>query len=382
MMNKAEKQELATLKESVNTLVKELDKERKASAKLSEIAYQKEAQLKRAQFEESRSLSQQWRQRFTELIFNDYREDAISIFEWEDIAPTPNNIFNSKRLESQVFNFAPVFVFPYEYTLATPDGKGRRERMPFALPFVSAYPGLDCYGEFPIIRPYSPNGLNGANVEMYARSDGNPFPPMEVGKDGVVISDFFEWGQTNCNTSMSIRLAVRTYAELIAEVESAKRVNRNWIKIPLLFRIAAGGKESGARKEVQEIARIVQAIDRGDDAIVSKYLDNLDLERTDAQYYGTELEQAKKDYENDLYNYLGIGHIRNENRVRKITAEFEKTSDQYNIKIIKRLQLRQMALKQLKMIMPEFFGNARIKVNLNGYNDVYDENTPLPEVIE
>ena len=106
--------------------------------------------------------------------------------------------------------------------------------------------------------------------------------------------------------------------------------------------------------------------------IMSKYVKNLQLLPTNAQYAGQELEQAKKDYVNDYLNFLGIGHIINENKARKITAEFEKTSDQYNINNIKRLQLREKAFKQAGRIWKEF-ENVITRVNLTGFATVYDQ---------
>ena len=54
--------------------------------------------------------------------------------------------------------------------------------------------------------------------------------------------------------------------------------------------------------------------------------------------------------------------------MRKITAEFEETSDIYNINIVKRLQNRERANEQAKKIWGDKWGSPSIKVNLQAVN--------------
>lgn len=377
-MSKAQSIQIDELLKQNAQIMSELQKERDANTRLTEIAYRKEAQLARQKLCDTRSKNQQWKNNFSNLVFNDFRESAISIFEWDGIPENPYDFFNSKRIESQIFNFAPVCIFEHDVafpnaaTLNTPNPTNKLEKTLLVLPFIPAYPALDCYGEVPVIRPYSMNGDGNMPDRDWIRGDGNPYGAKIVGKDCVVISDFFEWSQTNINTSMCIAQAVRTYAELIAECEIAKKINRNWIKIPLIFNTRGSENNKKIKSVVQQIANILQAIDDYDDAVVTDYAENLEVLDTGIQYFGAELEQTIKDYENKLYNYLGIGHIKNETRARKITAEFEKTSDEYNINITKRLQLREKALRQLKIMFPNYFSNVTIKVNLDGFAGARD----------
>lgn len=365
--------EIQLLQTTVGSLIKELEKERAANQKLTEMCYRHEAQLARKKGTENASA--RWKREFSNLIFNDFREDAISIFSWEELAPTPRNFFTSKRLESQTFNFAPVCIFEHEYKFPNPGESYTTEKTLLALPFVPASPAIDCYSEFPIVRPYPPSGNNGVPDKSWILGNGNPYPPLRVNEDCVILSDFFEWSQTNANTSFCISRAVRIYADLIAECEVAKKNNRNWLKIPLIFNTDMTENDGEIRKLIAEVMSIVQAIDDNEEAIVSKYGKNLEILNTGVQYYGDELNECIKNYKNDLYNYLGIGHIKNENKARKITAEFEKTSDEYNINITKRLQLREMALKSLKEIFPQYFSKCYIKVNLDGFSPLNDDTT-------
>lgn len=357
----SKKTEIAELQDTVAKMANTIEQERKANELLTEMCFRHESQLARSKCHQNENKA--FRQAFSDIIFNDNRETAISIFSWEKLGECPLDFFNSKRLESQIFNFAPVCIFEHEIDLPS----GGKEKVPLALPFVPDSPSLDCYGEFPVIRPYSPNGSQG-DPTGWARTNVNPYRSKIVNEDCVVISDYFEWGQTNGNTSMSLRTAVRVYSDLIAECENAKRLNRNWIKIPLLFNTSGAEDNKEIKNLVNEINSIVSAVDDGADALLTKWASNIEILNTGVQYFGNELEDAIKDYQNKLWNFLGIGHIFNENRAQKVTAEFEKTRDEYNINITKRLQLREKALKQLKKIMPRYFGNAEIKVNLDGFN--------------
>lgn len=360
------KQEIQQLQTLVKDLMISLDKERSANERLREMCYRHESQLARAKMNDTESAA--FRRAFSDLIFNDNRETAISIFSWEGLPETPLNLFNSKRIESQIFNFAPVCIFEHEITM--PNGK--REKCPLILPFVPASPALDCYGEFPVIRPYSPNGLTG-ETGAFALSDANPFKELIVGEECVIISDYFEWGQTNGNTSMSIRAAVRFYSDLMAECENAKRVNRNWIKIPLLFNTDGTEDNKQMNALINEVNAIVGAVKDSEDALITKYAKNLQILNTGVIYYGKELEDCIKDYQNKLWNFLGIGHIFNENRAQKVTAEFEKTQDEYNINIIKRLQLREKGTSEAKNVktLEKYFRNAKLRVNLQGFATAY-----------
>lgn len=366
------------MEETINTLIKELEKERKANKILTEIAYRHTAQDGR-KYKESSSVKK-WKRLFSDIIFNDMREAAISIFELEGLADTPRNSFNSKRLESQIFNFAPVCIFEHEYTFATGATTTKTEKTLFALPFIPSYPALDCYGEFPIVRPYAPSGNMMNPTKDWILSPGNPFGDKVVNENCVIITDFFEWSQTNVNTSMCINAAVRMYSDLIAECELAKKQNRNWLKIPIIFNSQVQ-EDKRINALVNEITQIVNAIEDNETAAVTQWGADVEILHTEVQYWGEQLEQQIKDYTNRLYNYLGIGSIKNETRARKITAEFEKTSDEYNINIIKRLQLREMMLKQCKKIFPQYFANAKYKVNLRGYNQADRENENITEDI-
>lgn len=363
-MNK--KQEILLLQETIEKLTKTIDSERKANQLLTEMCYKHEAQLARKKINENEN--EAFKTAFSNIIYNDNRETAISIFSWENLAESPLDFFNSKRLESQIFNFAPICVFEHEIIVP---GEKNPVPVPLALPFVPDSPALDCYSEFPVIRPYSPNGSQG-DPTGWARTDLNPFSAKIVGKDCIIISDYFELGETNGNTSMSLRQAVRVYSDLIAECENAKRLNRNWIKIPLLFNTDGAENTSEMNKLITEVNAIVSGVEEGANALLTKYARNIEILNTGIQYFGNELENSIKDYQNKLWNFLGIGHIFNENKAQKVTAEFEKTRDEYNINITKRLQLREKALKQLKTIIPRYFSNASIKVNLDGFKSGID----------
>lgn len=366
------------LTETVTTLIKELEKERKANKILTEITYKQTAQQARKN-KESSSVKK-WKRAFSDIIFNDMREAAISIFELEGLAETPRNSFNSKRLESQIFNFAPVCIFEHEYKFATGANTSKTEKTLFALPFIPSYPALDCYGEFPIVRPYAPSGNQMNPTKDWILSPANPFGDKIVNENCVIITDFFEWSQTNVNTSMCISAAVRLYSDLIAECELAKKQNRNWLKIPIIFnsRIRDNKRINAL---VNEIIGMVNAIEDNEIAAITEWGEDVEILQTEVQYWGEQLEQQIKDYTNRLYNYLGIGSIKNETRARKITAEFEKTSDEYNINIVKRLQLRNMMLKQCKAIFPQYFSNAYYKVNLRGYNNTFSNEEDITEEI-
>ncbi len=344
----------------IDQLTEELAKANKANERLIEIAYRKEAQIARKNHDCKET--ERFRKRMRRLKFVDFKETAISIFGWEDLPEGNFNFFNSKRLETQINRYGKVCVFKHKYRFMGADGNEHVEEVFLCLPFTGVAGSLDCYGEFTVIKPYAPAGT--LNVE---------YPELVVNKDCVIFTDFFEWSSTNGNVSLSVNDAIDLYASLIADCEAAKRINRNWIKIPFLFDFDPSTPNEEINGMISEIKRIVESVEDNDDAIVSKYAKNIQTVPTNNQYYGAEFTQCIKDYENELYNFLGIGHIRNENTARKIVAEFENTSDEYNINIIKRLQNRERPLAQAKKLWQSDFANTRIFVNLRGYAKNYDE---------
>ena len=351
------KNDLITLRAALAETQAKLEKSIKDTDRLREICYRKLAQAAREKVNDGTTLYE----RFRDLKTADFLETAISIFSWEDLPESELNVFNSKRIETQVANFGKVVIFPSEYVYNNASGERKKVGDFLVLPFNGALGALDSYGEYPIIKPYAPSG-----------SLAYDFPTLTVNKDCVVISDFFNFGQTNNNLSLTLRAAIDLYCSLIADCETAKKINRNWLSVPLLFSYNDDMDEKGVKKDfdafIKEVKEIVENIEGYSNAIVTSLAKNIMPIPTGAQDHSAALEQAKRDYENELLNYLGIGTIRNENKVRKITAEFEETSDIYNINIVKRLQNRERANEQAKKIWGEKWGNPKLKVNLQAVN--------------
>lgn len=348
MGNKELVKALAELTEKCNKL-------ESANKRLTEIAYRHEAQIARDKVEGGDLDS--IRSRFFNQYFCDFRETAISIFSHENLPNDPLGFFNSKRIEAQIFNHGKVVLYKKKYTYG--DDKKKFETY-FIEPFTGVGGSdLDPYLEFPVIQTVPQNG---GTAET-----------LTVGEDCVIFTDFFEWTQTNANTSLTVGEATKHYAEIIADIEITKRINRNWLKIPFLFGIPGDMGTGELPKMVKEINDLLCGVEKGSKAFVSKYVKNLELLPTGAQYAGMELEQCRKDYINEYLNFLGIGHILNENKARKINAEFEKTSDQYNINIIKRLQLRLKGWEQAKKIWKDDFKDVIVRVNLDGFATPYDQ---------
>lgn len=350
------------------SLQKELSETKKNAEILRDIAYRHEAQLARQKCENGANKAFFNRVKWLKLA--DYYETAISIFSWEDLPKSKRLFFNSKRLEKQISDYGKICLFKHNYTYLNADNKEVTESQFLALPFVAVGGTLNPYGEFSVVRPYAPTG----------DGDGKTyFGEKTVGVDCVIISDFFQFTQTSANISLTIKEAIDIYCSLIAECEASKKVNRNWIKIPLIFTPNEDTDKKDFNAFVSEVRDIVESVENFDSAVVSKYVKNLNITPTGVQFYGEELTQTAKDYENDLRNFLGLGVIKNETRERKITAEFEKTKDQYNINIVKRKQTRELALLQMKQIWASDFANTRIKVNLEAFESEDEEREEVEE---
>lgn len=355
----------------IEQLKKDLSETQKNAEILRDIAYRHEAQLARQKCE--KGLGKQFYEQIKALKLADYYETAISIFSWEGLPESQRAFFNSKRLEKQISDYGKICLFKFYYTYQNAEGKDVSEWQFLALPFVGVAGTLNPYGEFSVVKPYAPTG-DGDGKRYYGYKT--------VGVDCVIISDFFQFTQTTANISLTIKGAIETYCSLIAECEASKKVNRNWIKLPLLFEAQEDTTKKDYDAFVSEVRDIVEGVENYDSAIVSQFVKNLKITPTGIQYYGEELTQTAKDYENDLRNFLGIGVIKNETRERKITAEFEKTKDQYNINIVKRKQTRELALEQAKKIWADDFKNARIIVNLDVFDGVEEDEEEREEVRE
>lgn len=353
------KNDIIALREEIIELQAELGKEIKNNKRLQEIVYRKLGQTARRNIQNNQTLFEKYKQ----LKIADFLEAVISIFEWENLPQSELDIFNSKRIESQISKLGKAVIFPSEYSYRDIRDKVTKVTDFLILPFTGASAILDYYGEFPIIKPYAAFG--GEKID---------FPELVVNKECVVITDFFNFNQTANNISLTMLEAIEIYCSLIADCEVSKKNNRNWIKIPLLFSAPDDYKTNYKDFDafISEVKDIIEGVETNSNALVSKYIKNITPINTNINYYGNEFEQAKRDYENELLNFIGIGTIRNENRVRKITAEFENTSDIYNINIIKRLQNRERANEQAKKIWGSQWGGPKIKVNLQSIQNLSD----------
>ena len=351
-MNK--QKQIDQLNETIQQLMKRLESEIKANRILIEKNYRELAQVKRNEVDNSFELFK----KYLSIRKADLIETAISILSWENLPKSFR--FTSKRINMQLAKFGSVCIF-------------KKDGNYLCLPFVGVSP-IDCYNEFLKIKPFapSPNIADGSEIKQIAYD----FDELTVGLDCVVISDYFNYGETNGNNSLKIEDAIELYCYLMADIETAKKTNRNWINFPLVFSYEENGdvdKKINFNKFINEVKQIVEGISNHSNAIVSEVIKNLKVLNTETMYYGEQLEQTKKDYENELFNFLGIGVIRNETRERKITAEFEKTKDQYNINITKRLQNREQNLKDLIDVFGDEWKNVSIKVNLNEFIEKGEE---------
>lgn len=358
MMNKNEKQRFLEMEA-------ELQKGKAERAKLEEYNRQmrqewlrKETRRKRRKGGEDTPTSVLLRQ-FEELYFNDFRETKLAILQHEGLPETYRKTLTSKIVERQIFNNGKVTLFKKYIKFPTANKTQlRTEEVPLLLPFTGAEGYITPYGDFFVIRPYFGNGGGGLQ---------NPLDNLTVNEDCVVFTDFFEYSPTNANKSLCMQAVTRLYAKILAEIEVAKIQNRNFIKIPFIVDASEITDNNEMREMIEEIRAIVEGSERHANAILTKYARNIRIINTGVQYYGNEFEQAKKDAVNALYNYFGIGNIKNENRARKITAEMEHTQDEYNINITKVLQNRTESWKEAARLWPEF-SDVTVKVNLTAYN--------------
>lgn len=178
-------------------------------------------------------------------------------------------------------------------------------------------------------------------MRPYAAFGGSQyFKDMIVNKDCVIVSDFFFPTLTAGNTSFTVFQAIELYAAMVADCEVAKKVNRNWIKLPMLFGIDTSDEDTikTANALSLEIKQLLLATEDNEDAFVSRVVPYLKTLSTNAQYFGKELSEEIKNYKNEMFEFLGIAHNQNEKKERQITSEIEVTADQYNMNITKRLK--------------------------------------------
>ena len=347
--------EINGLKDEIIHLQNSFEKEVKRNRVSIEELYRKMAQMKRKKIDNGMNLFETYKT----IRQNDLMETAISIFEYENLPKEVSKTLSSKRINLQKAKYGSVVLF-------------QKNGIFFCLPFTGVSP-IDCYMEFVKVKPYAPSPIvNTGNIEQLDYED---FNELTVGVDCVILSDYFSCGKTNNNKSLTIEKAIELYSWLLADIEASKKINRNWINFPLTFSYEGDKTENiKYQKFIDEVKDIIEGVENHSNAIASEIVKNLKVLQTGSMYYGEELEQAKKDYENELFNFLGIGVIRNETRERKITAEFEKTKDQYNINITKRLMTMNEELEMCKKIFPNVdFSKTSIKVNLNEFSSGEEE---------
>lgn len=355
------KDELQELNARLQLLESEKKKSEEDSRILREQLFKITAQTARTKV--TNSQRQKLRRNVKQLYENSFLETAISIFEWQDLPEPEDNVggtrFDSKRIESMIARCGRVAIFPHEYEFLGLDGKAVKKKTYLAMPFSGSY-GLDPYGEFGVVRPYAAFGGGG-------QSFGNKI----VNKDCVIVTDFFYPTITAGNTSFTVKKAIEMYAEMMADCEVAKKVNRNWVKLPMLFGIDTSDKEAAKLADALalEIKQLLYATEDNEDAFISRAVPYLKTLNTNVQYFGKELTEEIKNYKNEIYEFLGIAHNQNEKKERQIVPEIDVAADQYNSSITKRLMNRTAPLEQAKRLWPEDWQGVNIKVNLNGYNE-------------
>lgn len=338
-------------------LAKEVETLKQANERLNSIAFRKTAQVARDKLKNGKEESQarKLRKRISAMRRADFMETAISIISWEGLPELDDyGFFHSKRIEKSIATY-PVCLFPDKYA---------GQKTYYVVPFVGASESFNPYSEFAIVRPYNPSGKFGKPVEK-----DFIFGKKIINKDCVILTDFFEFEQTSGNTSYTLQEAINLYADMIADCEVTKKVNRNFLKIPFLF-----GKDSTINSDdlesfAMQMRIFMDGIDANEPAIFSEIANNLKIIDTKNNYYGRELTEEITEYTNQLYEYLGISHNVNEKKAQQNVEEITKGTDQYSIRIKRRLQNRQIALDNMKRLWPEDFANTELKVNLSDYNN-------------
>lgn len=346
IIKNAEWQEIQNRISAIEKQNKQLYKD---NERLIEMNQRYAAQKARRNLEESDNVK--LRDRIATMRTLDFLETAISILSWDALPDSEYGFFYSKRIEKMISDFGAVCIFPDKY-LDRPNW--------WVLPFTGDGGSINGYGEYSIITPYIPSGIAGAPEQL---KGGAVFGRKIVNKDCVIVSDMYEYHQTNGNTSLfTLRGAIEIYARLIADCEVAKKINRNWLKIPFLFD-SKGVKKQDFDAMMNDIKKIIVGTENNDEAIVTDYADNFNILPTNVAYHGRDLQEAIIDLENTVFEYLGIAHNQNEKMAQQTNAEVYKNADQYNIRIMRRIQNRQLAIHNAKKIWKNW-GNVSIKCNL------------------
>lgn len=324
----------------------------KNNERLIEMGFRKAAQQARKKAEASDNVL--LRNQIAHMRQIDFLETAISLISWEKLPDSPYDFFHSKRIERMISDYGAICIFKGKY-LGVDNW--------FALPFVGKAGTLNAYGDYTIVTPYIPSAMYGIKESA---AGAQPFGDLTVNKDCIIVTDLYEYKQTNGNASLfTIRTAIDIYSYLIADCEVAKITNRNWLKIPFLFN-SKGVKKQDFEAMLMDIKKIVQGAKDNDDAIVTDYAEAFEILQTGVQYFGKEFQEAIIDYENTLFEYLGIAHNQNEKKAQQVEAEIIKNRDQYNIRIIRRLQNRQIGIDAAKKIWSEW-RDVELKCNLFDY---------------
>lgn len=153
------------------------------------------------------------------------------------------------------------------------------------------------------------------------------------------------------------------YGDAISDCYNTKTKNRNFLKLPFLFRSTGDrAKDEANALEIQHILG-----DNVDIAVITQAFEQLELFDLKPQYFGRELEESIKDYKNAYLEWAGIPHLPIEKNERMLVDEVNINIEATNLDLAKRLNTRKEAIDKINKL----YGlNIEVFCNYKDYNDI------------
>lgn len=195
----------------------------------------------------------------------------------------------------------------------------------------------------------------------------NPTSWRSIGNNGWRFSANVHSGAIVWDNMLRVPICdwIDIYARELVDVMRTKQLNRMHQKVPYILK--------GDQSKALDMTNLYKQIAGGEPAIIATNgIDaiSVDVLKTDVPYLGKDLQSEWENIWNAVYTCLGIDNLPFKSE-RQIEAEVKSMTMPTTLMALNPLQCRRDALKHLRRIAPDTFGDVQVVWNDDNESENY-----------